>query len=536
MNHELYPHQLLAIQRVRDSLRTGHRRPMLMAPTGFGKTLVGASIIYNALERDKRVIFTVPRLNLIDQTLEKFWAEGIKDIGVIQGQHELTDWSKPIQLASIQTLMNRSIPNADFAMVDEGHKWFKFYAKWFSDPEWANKAIIGLSATPFTRGLGLHYDDFIIASTTKELIEAGYLSKFRVFAPSHPDMDGVRTTNTADGPDYNEQDLGKSMAKSSNHKALVADVVATWLEKANWQPTFCFAINRAHAQDLRDKFESASVPTGYIDCYTDSEERDAVMRQFRDGRIRVITSVDCLSIGTDEDVRCISMARPTKSEIWFVQAVGRGLRPARGKDHLLILDHSDNHLRLGFVTDINHDRLDCNEPRKAAVAQPGEKPLPKECPQCAYVVPVGIYECPNCGYKRKLVTTVAYQDGRLVEMESRKAMVLNKQETWDEKRSFMAQLKGYARLKGHREGWAAYKYKEKYGVWPNDPRVRYVMPVEPTNEVWSWCKAQEIRWAKRKLLGPPKSKDERWQEIRDKVVKDAYQDASLTGKKATGSG
>lgn len=224
MKRELRPHQTRAIEMLRQSLGSGKRRPVLQAPTGFGKTLLAAAVIEGALAKQKRVIFTVPALSLVDQAVKAFWDEGIRDVGVIQGSHVMTDWSRPVQVASVQTLQRRPIPEADVVMIDECHRLFDFYRQWMSDPAWQRPPFIGLSATPWTGGLGQFFDDLIIAATTQELISEGYLSPFRVFAPSHPDLTGVRTV----AGDYHEGDLSGVM----NEAPLIADVVETWRQRA----------------------------------------------------------------------------------------------------------------------------------------------------------------------------------------------------------------------------------------------------------------------------------------------------------------
>jgi DNA repair protein RadD len=262
MKRALRPYQTHAIEMLRQSLGSGKRRPVLQAPTGFGKTRLGAEVVDRALAKQKRVIFTVPVLSLVDQTVQAFWEEGIRDVGVIQGTHAMTDWSRPIQVASVQTLQRRRLPEADLAIIDECHRWFDYYGQWMADPAWHSRPFIGLSATPWTRGLGQYFDDLVIAATTQELISEGYLSPFRVFAPSHPDLTGVRTV----AGDYDEGDLSGVM----NDAPLVADVVDTWRRRAENRSTFCFAVDRAHAKHLQAKFAEAAIATGYIDSFTPS--------------------------------------------------------------------------------------------------------------------------------------------------------------------------------------------------------------------------------------------------------------------------
>lgn len=483
MIRELRPHQHHAIQQLRQSLGLGKRRPMVQAPTGAGKTLLAAAIVDGALSKGKRVTFCVPALSLIDQTVDAFWNEGIRDVGVIQADHAMTSSSRPVQIASVQSLQRRAIPESDIVVIDEAHRWFDIYGKWMAKPEWQKVPFIGLSATPWTKGLGKHFDDLIIAATTAELVEAGYLSKFRVYAPAHPDLTKVRTK----AGDFHEGDLAEAMNKDT----LVADIVETWRRQGEGRPTLCFGVDRAHAKNLQRQFLEASISAGYIDAYTPVEERDEVRRRFHAGEIKVVCNVGCLTTGVDWDVRCIILARPTKSEMLFVQIIGRGLRTADGKADCLILDHSDTHLRLGFVTDITHCELDDGKGREKDTRETAA-PLPKECGKCSFLKPAKVSACPSCGFKPERQSKIECEAGDLVEL-SRKRKAKDHLSSAD-KADLYAQLKGYQQQAKCSEGRIAHLFRERTGVWPN--AYRGVAAVPPTPGMLGWIRSRAIAYAK----------------------------------------
>lgn len=483
MGATLRPHQIALLDETERAISAGYRRIMAQAPTGFGKTILASTIAGNILDAGKRMIFVVPALSLIDQTVEKFYREGIYDVGVIQADHVLTNYARPIQIASVQTLQRRIIPRADRVVIDEAHKWFAFYSDWLNRPEWSDVPFIGLSASPWTRGLGRHFDKLIIGSTTSELIEAGYLARFRVFAPSSPDLSKVRTV----AGDYHEGDLSNTMDQAG----LVADVVDTWLDRGKGRPTLCFAVDRAHAKNLQQKLIAAGVAAEYIDAYTPAAERTAIAQRFERGEVEVVCNVGCLTTGIDWDVRCIILARPTKSEMLFVQMIGRGLRTADGKDDCLILDHSDNHLRLGFVTDIHHDELDSGNARQKPEAKSKEV-LPKKCPKCTFLKLPKMSLCPSCGFKPEPKCDVVNKAGELVEFEARARPVRT---TWAERQIFYAELKHFAIMREFKSGWAKHKFKEKFGDWP--PReFEIAAPIKPSQSTLGWIRSRQIAFAK----------------------------------------
>jgi DNA repair protein RadD len=483
MSADLRPHQVRLLDQLEMALATGCNRVVVQAPTGFGKTIVAAHRLRRIQDAGKRAIFIVPALSLIDQSVEKLYAEGVKDVGVIQANHLLTNYARPIQVASVQTLQRREVPAADEIIIDEVHRWYRFYPALLADSRFTQTPIIGLTATPWTRGLGRYFNQLIIGATTRELIDTGYLSKFRAFAPASPDLTGVRTI----AGDYHEGDLGEAMNKT----ILVADVVTTWLERAQGRPTLCFAVDRAHARNLQTKFLGAEASAEYIDCYTPAVERNAIAKRFHAGELQVVCNVGCLTTGIDWDVRCIILARPTKSEILYVQMIGRGLRTADRKDDCLILDHSDNHVRLGFVTDIHHDQLDDGRERQKAAAQIKEA-LPKKCPKCTFLKPPKMLACPCCGFIPTPPPRAVHRDGNLIELESRSIMIAP---TPEERIDFFQQLRAVAQLRGYKDGWTAHKFKGRFGHFPPWD-YRTLQPRTPSDATFRWVKSRQIAYAK----------------------------------------
>lgn len=481
----LRDYQQQAIDLLRRSLRSGKRRPVLMAPTGAGKTIIAAEIINMARQKGKKVIFCVPALSLIDQTVERFQANGIWDVGVMQGMHELTDWRMPVQVCSIQTLMRRKIPEADLVIIDEAHVMFRFLGEWANYDEWKDTPFVGLSATPWQRGMGKIWDDLLIAVTTEELIKRGHLSDFKVFAPAHPDLKGVKTV----AGDYELKGLADVMDQGQ----LVADIVSTWLERGENRQTICFAVNRTHAKHIQQQFIEAGVVAEYMDAHTDRLARNEIVKRFDNGDVKVICNVGVLTTGFDADVRCIILARPTKSEILYTQMIGRGLRLAEGKDHCLILDHSDTTLRLGFVTEIHHTELDDGKPKPKKEQKPKER-LPKECPKCSFLRPPKVRECPACGFVPEPRSEVESMEGELYELTRDKA-IKPKDWTKEKKEAFYRELILYARNKKWKEGWAYHAYHDRLKVYP-PPGCSKVPADSISPETMAWIKHRNIAKAK----------------------------------------
>lgn len=476
----LRPHQEKALAMLKASLRAGSSRIVVEMPTGAGKTRFAVEISKGALTKGNRVAFTVPAISLIDQTVESFALEGVDDVGVLQANHERTDYGAPIQICSVQTLAKRGCPDDfEIVIVDECHIQFDVISEWMK--RCPNTLFVGLSATPWARGMADDWQDLVSPVSMQELIDQKFMSSFRVYAPSHPDLSGVGTSKG----DYVLNELSDAMSEGG----LVADIVQTWLQRAEWRPTLVFAVDRAHAAKLQAEFQNAGVPMGYCDANVDRIERRLLFDRMARGELAGICNVGTLTTGVDADIRCIVLARPTKSEILHTQIIGRALRTAEGKTEALILDHADNHTRLGFVTDIHHPTLLAGKERNETRRDKGE-PMPKECGACGALKPPRVRECPHCGFLPERQSDIEPEAGELVELKRGKK---KSAPTLTEKQTFwsMAKWVDLDRRKGGRLAKAL--YKGKFGVWP---RGLSDYPIKPDGEFLSYERSRRIAYAK----------------------------------------
>jgi superfamily II DNA or RNA helicase len=348
--------------------------------------------------------------------------------------------------------------------------------------------FFGLSATPWSRGMGDIWDDLIVPTTLSELIELGWLCKFRVFA-SHerPDLSKIKIV----AGEYHEGQLSEVMSS----KKITADVVSTWLEKGENRQTICFAVNRAHAATIHEQFEAAGVGSAYVDGETPREERQAILERYKRGEVKIINSIGTMTTGVDIPCQCLIMARPTKSEILFIQMFGRGLRTEDGKANMTLLDHAGNCQRLGMPTSIGRTTLrsaatDAKEAEKSEAQR--TEPLPRECGSCHALLPAKTRVCPSCGSEMRRASDVEVVDGELVEFGSAPAKG-GKKSAIDRlrdqgKQAIYSQL--WAEGKG--EKFVLAKYKAIFDTWPRN-LVR--MPLEPSVELRSWLHSERIRWA-----------------------------------------
>lgn len=494
----LRPYQEQALDQLRSALARGHRRVMLYSPTGSGKTETAFGMIQSAITKGKRVAFIANRKELVHQASRRLTRSGIAH-GILQADNTRSLDAR-VLVCSIDTVHMRGLPD-DVALiiVDEAHavagskKYRELMFRLNRVP------VIGLSATPFSPGLGKHYDELrgalfqelVTAASIRELIEQDYLVDCDIYAPHEPDLTGVKSQRGIGGElDYNERELAEAVDKP----ALVGGIVEHWLKHAAGKPTVVFASNIPHSQHIVAEFERAGVSAAHIDYHHTDEERAAILDGFNQGRFTVLSNSALLAEGWDApQCEVMILARPTRSLIRYIQMAGRVLRPYPGKERALVLDHSGTVLRLGFPTDDLPLELDDGKSNASSARKQERKASePKPCPSCKLVRPAGVHVCPSCGFAPTRQSDVEVADGELRKLD-RPTRKQNASSRFEKAATYSGLLQ-IAHERRYSEKWAAHQYRKIFGVWPRAlPEVRR----EPTAELRSWVKAQQIAFAKR---------------------------------------
>jgi superfamily II DNA or RNA helicase len=260
---DLRPYQIDVIEWLRAAIRQ-QRRVLLVSPTGSGKTVIASAIVRAAVAKGSKVLFLAHRRELVKQAHEKLYSYGV-DAGIIQAGFEPRP-AQPVQVASISTLWARAYrgsrmdpPPADLIIVDEAHR---VRARTYTEiiDSYSDAVILGLTATPCRsdgRGLGNAFDVMVECPPVQDLIDGGFLVPTKVYAPSLPDLTGVRVVRG----DYVESQL----AERVNTDQLVGDIVTHWHRLAEGRRTVVFATGVAHSVHIRDEFLRSGVLAAHID-------------------------------------------------------------------------------------------------------------------------------------------------------------------------------------------------------------------------------------------------------------------------------
>lgn len=480
----LYPWQAEAVEALRENIRSngGKVSQILAAPTGSGKTTCAAYLIDACYKKGQRALFIADRTNLVDQTSRTFDRHGIPH-GIIMADHWRAQPWQRIQIASAQTLARRRWPEADIYVVDECHALYANVTKRLMQKD---TNILGLSATPFTKGLGRIYDKVVNVRTLNQLTEEGYLAPFEAFAASEPDMTGAKTV------------AGEWTDAEAEKRALpiIGDIVKEYLRHGQDKKFICFAVSVSHAEQLQRQFMESGVVTGLYSYRTGDEERKEMLKEFDkpDSFIRGLISISALGKGFDNPgVEVVILARPLRNSFAeHIQLLGRGLRRDQNNPSkkCIVLDHSGNLLRFWqrMQDFFQHGVTELDDGKKKEPTTPKEKkePEPTKCPKCSRLhrpAPA----CPNCGHEYPKRNAIHHVAGELSPLSKQPVGSLRDQQ------AIYGGLLSIAAQQKRSKNWADSMFKARFGLFPT---ALHKVEIAPTPELRKWVTAQDIKKAK----------------------------------------
>ena len=469
---ELRQYQSDTLEALRNGFAMGNRSQILYAPTGAGKTEMAIALLEAVKKKGNKAAMLLDRIVLCEQTSQRLNGYDI-DHGVMQSGHWRYRPYENIQVCSAQTLEKRGdFPGLDLLIVDEAHQTRQHTMEFIKNNP--HIRVIGLTATPFTKGLGKTYSNVVSTVTTKELVDKKFLVPLRVFISTEIDMEGAKKV----AGEWSQRETTKRGMK------ITGDIVAEWIKKTHEiygkpRKTIIFCSGVEHGTDLSRKFAEHGYNFVSISYKDDDQFKADAIEDFSkpDTEIHGLIATDILTKGFDvPDVVIGVSARPfSKSLSSHIQQMGRVMRSYEGKEFALWLDHSGNYLRFRGDWDEVYENgvQELDDGKEKAKKEPTEKEKKEsKCPICQHLWPSGSDTCTHCGHVREKKNKVQVEAGVLQELTG--AM------TREDKQAWWSQLQWYVRNQGWSSGRAAHTYRDKFGVWP---RGLHDTPTPPSHDV-----------------------------------------------------
>jgi DNA repair protein RadD len=375
--------------------------PCLVLPTGSGKSHIVAALCKDALQHwpETRVLMLTHVKELIEQNAQKMvqhWPN--VPLGIYSASLGKRDLGEPITFAGIQSVRNRAsdIGHVDLIIIDECHLvnhddegGYRTLIAELTDIN-PHLRVIGLTATPYRLGHGMITDGDAIFNaliepvTIEELVTSGYLSILRSkITQQQLDVSGVHKR----GGEYIEKELQRAIDHTDITSRVVDEVIHAAGSRKSWL-FFCAGVQHAHhvAEELNER----GFPSGCVTGETPKKQREAILSDFRAGKLMAVTNANVLTTGFDApNIDLIAMLRPTMSPGLYVQMAGRGLRLKEHTDHCIVLDFA------GVVK--MHGPITAVTPPRQKGQGGGEVPT-KSCPSCGEIIHAAMRSCPSCGH------------------------------------------------------------------------------------------------------------------------------------------
>jgi superfamily II DNA or RNA helicase len=440
-------YQQQAITDLRGAYRDGARAPLLVLPTGGGKTIVMAEIMRSLAARGRSALVLVHRRELVAQTSRKLDLAGV-DHGIIAAGTQPS--AAPIQVASVQTLVRRlgsiAVP-PDLVLLDEAHhatagSWARVLG------HWPGALRLGVTATPVRldgRGLSAVFDRLVLGPSVADLIYTGHLCPAKIYAPpQRADLSALRKR----AGDY----ATDQAADALDRPTVTGDTIEHYQRLASGKRAIVFCCNVQHAEHVAAQFCGNGIAAATLLGSSQPEQRDRLVQQFAAGQLQVLVTVDVVSEGFDCPAAEVAiLLRPTASLGLYLQQVGRVLRPAEGKPYAVILDHVGNVHRHGFPDDPRDWSLD-DRLRTGRGGNGQAAPSVRTCTTCfAAFKPAPICPCCGAACAPEPKRPMRQVDGELQELKRVNAQL----RASERKRArTLPELLAIAAQRGYSPGWA----------------------------------------------------------------------------------
>lgn len=463
----LFPHQQKSVNGIRQSYLNGFKAPLLVSPTGSGKTVIFSHIAATSSARGKRVLILVHRIELLRQTANALRKAGINP-GLVNPKYR-PSYREPVQVAMVQSMVKRMhfFPKGfDLIITDECHH---AVSKTYRDilDNWPSAYQLGVTATPIRgdgKGLGVVaggvFDDIVLGPSVSELIEGGYLVRPVIYAPKERlDLSGVKVRMG----DYDKHQLEVTMDKPS----ITGSAVEHYKRTLDGLPAVAFCVSVKHAQHVAAEFQAAGYRAYAVDGNMEDDDRDRILTGLGNGQVQIVTSCDIISEGTDiPAIAGAILLRPTQSTGLYIQQVGRALRKFDGKTQAIILDHVGNVLTHGLPDDERLWSLDgeVRKKRKKKRGPEDEGPKVQQCKECYAVFAAKEPACPQCGTEVvcKKGREVNQKEGELTLIGDAERLALRRTQNQQVGRAkTIEELEEIAEQRGYKKSWATHVFNSR---------------------------------------------------------------------------
>lgn len=481
---ELRPYQQDLKAQIVALIRQGHKRILVCLPTGGGKTTIFGDIVAGSSRKENGCLVVAHRKELIDQAHGRLHLFNVAAGRIMGGKHKYR--GDRVNVASIQTLARREMPAAQVVIVDECHRATKSnqYGKLLT--AYPNAIILGFTATPVRldgRALGDFFQVMAQGVTVEELIGEGFLVPARYFRAHET----INTDDLATDKKSGDYDAAQLFARADK-PTLYQGVVTNWLRLANGLKTVVFCVNVEHSIKTAAAFSAHGIAAAHVDGTTPQKQRDQILADLTSGAITVVCNVGILTEGWDlPAIGCVILNRATASLGLFLQAVGRGLRPAPNKSHCIVLDMGGNTKRHGFAEDTRQWELN---PKKK---KPGAPPVK----ECKFPIPAHMANFPGelCGCLNRASATHCEECNAPFpkpKVEPPKQAVLVevfpehlKGRTWEQLNT-VTEIEEFRKAKGYKLGWASHQLRALAARTDADMEVVFNEYADLRNFSTSW--------------------------------------------------